>query len=88
MARFEATVRVFDLVESDAPTARRTVEERLRAAGFDRWQVVNLELQPATPPMIRPRRRPTNIDASYAGGVLLAVTVLAWAIWFLWVLVG
>jgi len=88
MAHFEATVRLFDVVESDATAARRAVEDRLRAAGFGRWLVINVGPLLATPPAIRPRHRPANTDVGYAGGVFLVVTVMAWAIWFLWMLVS
>ena len=87
MAQFEATVRLFDIVEPDKAAARRSVEEQLRAAGFHRWQIVSTQLQLAvTPPAVRPRRRPSPTDASYAGGGLLVAAVLAWAMWLLWLL--
>ena len=86
MAHFQATIRVFDVVGQDPPSARRLVEERLRQAGFSRWRVLHVGLQRAVTPAVRPRRRPIRTDASYAGGGLLLAAVFAWALWFLWLL--
>lgn len=86
MARFEATVRLFDIVEADAPAAWRMVEEQLRVAGFPRCRVMGVQLQKATKPVIWARPRPMRTRASYAGGGLLIATFLAWAVWFLWLL--
>jgi hypothetical protein len=89
MPQFQATVRLFDIAEADGPGARRVLEERLRNAGFGRWQVTQLGLQAevATVPA-RVARRRIRTDASYAGGGLLLVAVAAWALWFLWLLAG
>ena len=86
MAHFETTVRLFDVIESNAPAARRAVEERLRAAGFNRWQIVNVGLQGTTAraPEV-PRRSQVRHDIGYGGGLLVAA-VVAWTLWFLWVL--
>ncbi|MFQ5666561.1 MAG: hypothetical protein ACE5I7_09035 [Candidatus Binatia bacterium] len=86
MARLEATVRLFDLVESDAPTARREIERRLRTAGFTRWQVVSVRSQGSTTHVVTPHRRVTRSNVSYAGGGLLVAAVAAWTLWFLWLL--
>ena len=89
MAHFEARVRVFDLIETDAAAARRTLEERLRTAGFNRWQVGNIELQRAIiPPVVAARRRAAAAQASYAGGGVMVAGVVAWALWFLWIIAG
>jgi len=87
MAQFEVTVRLFDLIEPDAATAQRTVEERLRNAGFTRAQVVNVAAQPpvslgvATPP--RPAVRDTQV-----GRALLVVACVVAAAWFYYLLGG
>ena len=87
MAHFEATVRIFDVIESDAPAARRALDERLRAAGFKRWQVARIGLQGAiTTQGIERPRRVVRTDVSYAGGGLLVAAVVAWTLWFLWLL--
>ena len=86
MAHFEATVRIFDVAESNAPAARRVVQERLRAAGFTRWQVVRIGPQGATTHRGETSRRIARTDLTYAGGGLLVAAVVAWALWFLWLL--
>lgn len=89
MAHFEAMVRLFDIVEPDPLDARRAVEERLRAAGFTRWHVVSVGLQGAsTNRAARLPRRVMRTDVSYAGGGLLVAAVVAWTLWFLWLLAG
>ncbi len=88
MAHFEATVRVLDLEEQDVLLARRHIEERLRAAGFSRWQIVGLGVQGTLTRPVRGRRRSTRRDATYIGGGLMVTAVVAWALWFLWMLAG
>jgi hypothetical protein len=84
MGRFQATVRILDVTEPDAPTAVRTVEERLHKAGFNRWQVVSLHPQAIPmPPRRRPQRRALRPEASYTGGGLLLAAIVAWALWVL-----
>jgi hypothetical protein len=88
MGHFEATVRVFDVIEPDGSAARRTVEQRLRSAGFTRVQVVKVVLQPAITHAVRTARQPFPISSTYAGGGLLVVVSVAWALWFLYLLAG
>ncbi len=94
MAHFEVTVRLSDVNEADGPAARRAIEERLRAAGFSRWQIVGVGLQGAPKstaqrrPSIETRRRSNQPDISRAGGGLMVAAVVAWALWFLWLLAG
>jgi hypothetical protein len=86
-ARFQAIVRILDVMEPDAPTARRTVEERLQGAGFNRWRLVSLHPQTIpTPLRRRPQRRALRPEASYTGGGLLMGAIVAWALWVLWLL--
>lgn len=89
MPNFEVRVRLLDVDENDAWSARRTAEERLRAAGFKRWQVVSLRLQDArVAPMIRPAspvRRARRAESSLAAGLVLTAA-LAWSLWFWWAL--
>jgi hypothetical protein len=90
MARFEAIVRLLDVDETDEWAARRAVEERLRAGGFPRWQVIRLGPRGSTRPGRRPRPpgpRP-QADLSAAGGGLMLSGVVAWILWFLWVFGG
>ena len=87
MAHFEATVRVLDVTESDAPAARRVIEERLREGGFTRWHILSLGVQGAMVHAVtRPARRARRVEVSYAGGGLLVAAVVAWTLWFLWLL--
>jgi hypothetical protein len=85
LARFQAVVRIVDVMEPDALTAKRTLEERLQRAGFDRWWLVSLRRQ-ALPTQarrnkLRPARRPAG---SYGGGgILLVGAIVAWLIWLL-----
>ncbi len=84
MGQFQATVRILDVMEPDAPTARRTVEERLRKSGFRRWQLVYLAEQGRAVPMRRlghPRRVPADPRLADAFGLL---AILAWALVLLW----
>ena len=82
MGRFQATVRILDVTEPDAPTAVRTVEERLHQAGFNRWQLVSLHPQAVHISGRRPLRREVN----HTGGAILLGAMLALALWFLWLI--
>lgn len=86
MAHFEATVRLLDVTESDPPAARRAIEERLRAAGFTRWQIIRVGPQGAVTRRVNPPRRSVRSEISYASGSLLVAAVVAWTLWFLWLL--
>jgi hypothetical protein len=86
MAHFEATVRVFDVIESNAPAARRAIEERLRTTGFSRWQIVAVGPQGTITRHEKRPRRAVQKDLSYAGGGILIAAVVAWTLWFLWLL--
>jgi hypothetical protein len=88
MGRFQATVRILDVTEPDAPTAVRTVEERLHKAGFNRWQVVSLH--PQAVPISAPRlqRRAVRREVSHTGGAILLSAIVAWALWLLWLIAG
>jgi hypothetical protein len=88
MAHFEATIRVFDVIEANGPAARRAVEQRLRSAGFTRWQIVGVGVQGAAARGAGHARRAVSTDLTYAGGGLLVAAVVAWTLWFLWLLAG
>jgi hypothetical protein len=88
MGRFQATVRILDVTEPDVPTAVRTVEERLQKAGFDRWQLVSLHPQGVRVSARRPRRRTIRRERSDSGRAILVGTVLALALWCLWLIAG
>lgn len=90
-ARFHAIVRILDVMEPDAPSARRTVEKRLQRAGFTRWRLVSLH--PQDIPMAarrHPPRRARRPELSYStgGGMLLVGAIAAWVLWLLWLLTG
>lgn len=89
-ARFEAVVRILDVMEPDAATATRTVEERLQRAGFNRWRLVSLHPQAIPMPLRwRPQQRALRPEVSYTGGGMLLVgAIAAWVLWLLWLLVG
>jgi hypothetical protein len=83
MTHFEVTVRLFDVSEANASAARRTIDERLRIAGFSRWQIVDLGPQAAITAPARtargtgpPADSPTHSDFAILIGVLLFVLLL------------
>jgi hypothetical protein len=88
MPQYEVVVRVLDVSEPDPVSARRHVEERLRAGGVGRWLVTSITPQGSSPPRVPapPRHRTLGAQASYAGGSMLIAAVVAWALWFLWML--
>lgn len=84
MAKFEVKIRLLDITGHDGWSARRLVEERLRSAGFVRWQITSLEVQqPADllPQRPRPRPIPRPDFGSTANMVLIAAAV-AIGVWF------
>ncbi len=96
MAQFEAEIRIQGLTEVDALTARRAMEEKLRAAGFERWKVVRIAPQrPNRKAYRRPLTRPLPNGTVHAQarndtgqGIWIVIAALAWAIWFVWLLGG
>lgn len=92
MPQYEVDVRILDLNEPDALAARLTVENKLRASGFEKWRVVGVHQRatpspfdlPRSPAALRSRGSPT----AYLGTLLLVAAIVAWALWFLWVLSG
>ncbi|HVO24430.1 MAG TPA: hypothetical protein VMW56_12475 [Candidatus Margulisiibacteriota bacterium] len=86
MAHFEATVRIFEINESNASAARRVIEERLRAAGFSRWQIARVVHQGSLTRRVETARRVMRTDVSYIGGSMLIAAMVAWTLWFLWLL--
>jgi hypothetical protein len=88
MERFEATVRLVDLVEPDAATARRTIEDRLRLGGFTRWHIVAVVKEGTAPASRAVRRALTPPQPSYLGGRVLMLAIVAWSLWLLWLIAG
>jgi len=87
MEHFQATVQLLDLVEPDEATARRKVEEQLRAAGFSRWQVIGLGLQGmVTPPRLPYRPSQKGTDTRRTGARMLLAAAFAWILWLVWLL--
>lgn len=91
MPQYDVEVRISNVNEPDALAARLFVEERLRAAGFKDWRVVAVSPKgraaagAATPAEVPyPARR----RGAYFGSALLVAAVLAWVLWFLWVITG
>lgn len=89
MPQYDVEVKITDINEPDALAARLRVEEKLRAAGFKSWHVV------AVAPRVRaatPSTTPFEMSArrsnAYIGSALLVAAVLAWVLWFLWVITG
>ncbi len=90
MPDFEATIRVHEVVDADKAAARRTIEERLRAAGFQHFQIISIAVPSAiTPPALAPRQPARGSSRTVAmGGPLLVAAGAAWALWFLWMIAG
>jgi hypothetical protein len=87
MEHFEATIRVFELVEPDTAGARRTIEERLALGGFTKWQVLAVVKEGTAVPVRRPLPR-ERMQPNYLGGRALMLGVIAWSLWLLWLLAG
>lgn len=93
MPQFEVVVKVQDVSEADTFSARRNVEDRLRAGGIARWQVVDIAVQGTAPmratiqPPPRSVARPVN-RATYTSGSMAVALVVVCALWFLWMIAG
>ncbi len=89
MPQYDVEVKFTDISGPDALSARLSVEEKLRAAGFQHWQVVGIApharstIPTGSVPPLRSRR-----SSAYVGSALLVAAVAAWVLWFLWVLTG
>ncbi|GIW45200.1 MAG: hypothetical protein KatS3mg077_2482 [Candidatus Binatia bacterium] len=90
MPQYEVEVKISEVNEPDALAARLYVEERLRSSGLKNWRVVTVSPKARASggptPFVqtyRPRR-----NHAYVGSALLVAAVLAWVLWFLWVLTG
>lgn len=88
MERYEALVRLVDLVDDNAAGARRRVDERLRAGGFTRWEVVAVAPEGSASIERRLRRRVEPRPQPLIGGRLLTAAIILWSLWLLWILVG
>lgn len=88
MERYEALVRLVDLVDDNAAGARRRVDERLRAGGFTRWEVVAVAREGSASIERRLRRRVEPRPQPLIGGRLLTAAIILWSLWLLWILVG
>jgi hypothetical protein len=83
MAKFEVRVRLLDIAGHDGWAARRLVEERLRSAGFARWQITGLGVQ--EPVDFNPKTRIRPIPRPQFGAtanVLLIAAAFAVGLWF------
>jgi hypothetical protein len=83
MAKFEVRVRLLDVAGHDGWAARRLVEERLRSAGFTRWQITALGVQEPVDvvPKARVRQIPRPEFGSTANALLIAAAC-AVGLWF------
>ncbi|MCK6553558.1 hypothetical protein L6Q96_03070 [Candidatus Binatia bacterium] len=88
MERYEALVRLVDLVDDDAAGARRRLDERLRAGGFTRWEVIAVAREGSASIDRRLRRRLRPPQTAFVGGRLVTVAIVVWSLWLLWLLVG
>lgn len=83
MAKFEVRVRLLDIAGHDGWAARRLVEERLRSAGFSRWQITGLGVQDAADFVPKRRVRPIpRPQFGTAANVLLITAAIAVGFWF------
>jgi len=83
MAKFEVRVRLLDVTGHDGWAARRLVEERLRSAGFSRWQITSLGVQTANEAAPRQRVRPIpRPQFGATANALLIAAALAVGLWF------
>lgn len=86
MAKFTATVRVFDVEAADRQTARRLLESQVQSSNLGRCQVIAVE--PAAPPLpLRQPSRPVRPKWwTTALGPLLMLGAALWTLWFYWLL--
>jgi hypothetical protein len=83
MAKFEVRVRLLDIAGHDGWAARRLVEERLRSAGFARWQITGLGVQEPIDVAPKPRSRPIpRPEFGSTANALLIAAALAVGLWF------
>jgi hypothetical protein len=83
MAKFEVRVRLLDIAGHDGWAARRLVEERLRSAGFSRWQITGLDVHEPGELLPRPRVRPiARPQFGSAANALLIAAAMAVGLWF------
>lgn len=86
MAKFRATVRVTELEGPDLANVQRTLDERMKEAGFPKWKVVSIETEGAMSSRRREVRAARRRRRSEGWG-LFFVAAGAWAVWFFWLLV-
>jgi hypothetical protein len=87
MPKFQATVRVSDLEGADPAAAQHLLDERLKGAGFENWQVLSIETPGAVRRRERREIRPVARRRSQSDGWgLFFVAAGAWVVWFLWAL--
>ena len=83
MAKFEVRVRLLEVTGHDGWAARRLVEERLRSAGFSRWQITGLGVQEAADVVHQPRLvRIPRAQFGATANALLVAAALAVGLWF------
>lgn len=88
MERFEALVRLIDLADDDPAKVRRHLDERLRAGGFTRWEIIAVAPERSDRIRRHVRRRLQPQPPVALSGVLLAATVILWSLWLLWLIAG
>lgn len=85
MAKFNATVRVFDLEAPDRQTARLQLEAKLQNGDLGRARVVAIEGAASPLPVRQPRLvRPRWVNTAL--GPLLLLGAVVWMLWFYWLL--
>lgn len=83
MAKFEVRVRLLEVAGHDGWAARRLVEERLRSAGFSRWQITALGVQEHVEAAPKPRvRRMPRAQMGGPANALLIAAAVAVGLWF------
>jgi hypothetical protein len=86
MQKFRATVRLTEIEGADPAQVQRTLDERLKEAGFAKWRVLSIEMDGAgTRGRSREIRAPRHRTRSEGWG-LFVVAASAWVVWLFWLL--
>ena len=90
MQKYRATLRFSELSAADPAAVQRTLEEKLKQAGVEKWRILKIETEGKTASRgathaVPEFERFERAAAPNIGGVLL-VMASAVALWFFWYL--